>query len=188
MSAFTKRSEFLNQGQQFHQMIDWTVGSPDVRVGGNAPRLRRGERFRSVVPGSSPPVTEEREQQWGIAPPVEGTQRPLRHVFRAVSEEDYQKSTERGYHQSDSRMNLCSSEGTCASTDPRAGGFYLPSPGEGRIMRIDVHPEDNWWHDRRDSYVKTPDPVPMSRVSAVSPKITQVAPDPAKPWKIRTEW
>lgn len=111
---------------------------------------------------------------------IEGTARPPDHVFRAVSEEEYQLAKERGYLQSDQRMNLSQTEGTVA--DLGNPSFYLPGrlassePGDypGRIVRIDYHDEDGWRYDPIDGYVKTNDPIPFERISMVSPVITTV--------------
>jgi hypothetical protein len=90
------------------------------------------------------------------------------YFYRAVSEDDWQGIQERGFIQSDGRMNLGADEGTVvADRDP---SWYLPSDigVSGRIMRIRRNPDDGWWKDH-DSYWKTPKPIPLDRVDAVTP-------------------
>jgi 2'-5' RNA ligase len=100
--------------------------------------------------------------------PVPGTVRPPTHLYRAVSEEDYQQALARGFLQSDQRMNLADEGTVAAFTDPT---FYLPgklaSNKDGvypaRLLKIAYRDEDGWKLDT-DGYVKTPLPIPMSQI------------------------
>jgi DNA topoisomerase-1 len=103
-------------------------------------------------------------------------ERPLPFVFRAVHEDEYQEALERGFMQSDQRMNLSQAEGTVAAVvDPT---FYLPGKlasdenGDypGRLVKIALDPEHGWHYDR-DGYVKTSQPIPIKQIVDVSPPI-----------------
>lgn len=131
-----------------------------------------------------PPRIEDTVQKVLQEEVVPGSERPPEYLYRAISEEDYQASLERGYLKSDQRMNLAD-EGTVADFgDP---SFYLPgklaSDADGvyggRIVRIRYRDEDGWTLDH-DGYAKTKGRIPTSQIDLVSPKIETVrstAPD-----------
>lgn len=135
-------------------------------------KIEVGKHTRKV-PGSSPPQEQifdhghfpGRGQQPRSAimlPRDEGT-RPIKHVYRGVSEEDFQGIQQRGTIHSDQRGNISQEEGTNSATDPRSAAAYLPQNGPGRILKIRVHPEDNW-QVASDGYIKTHTPVPVDRI------------------------
>lgn len=102
---------------------------------------------------------------------------PPQYLYRAVSEEDWAGIQERGYIQSDGRMNLAEYEGTVAAdSDP---SFYLPTGvnARGRIIRITYDEQDGWYKDI-DGYWKTNSRIPVSRVDAVTGTyVDQTKPD-----------
>jgi DNA polymerase III epsilon subunit-like protein len=93
--------------------------------------------------------------------------KPIEYVYRAISEEEWNEALERGYIESDKRMNLTDDEGTV--TDAGNPSWYLPNGlgMAGRIIRIKYDPEDGWRRDH-DSYIKTDEPIPISRIDAVT--------------------
>lgn len=107
----------------------------------------------------------------------------VKYLYRAVSEEDWKLIQERGYMQSDGRMNLAEYEGTVASASSNVN-FYLPGglfsdgvagqigQAQGRVLRIDFDPADGWWVDT-DGYVKTNGQIPIERVGKTSPRINR---------------
>lgn len=100
---------------------------------------------------------------------VPGSERPIPYVWRMMDVAEFQQARERGYFQSDQRMNLAD-EGTVAS-DRSTGAFYLPPPDRPAVVvRFRVDPADGWKRDT-DGYVKTPARVPFDRVDAVSREI-----------------
>jgi len=138
-----------------------------------APRVKT--RADKSTYGKPPRIEDTVENKFGNAEVVEGSERPPEYLYRAISEEDYQASVERGFIQSDQRMNLAD-EGTVADfTDP---SFYLPGKlasdadgvYPGRIVRIRYRDQDGWILDR-DGYAKTHEPIPMGQVDLVSPVI-----------------
>ena len=96
--------------------------------------------------------------------PVKGSERPT-PLYRVMSEEEWQQAKQRGYIQSDGRLNLGSHEGTVTSVHT-TGTFYM-QPGLNRMVRIRPHPADGWKFDH-DGYVKTQSPIPIERVDMVS--------------------
>lgn len=104
---------------------------------------------------------------------VKGSERPLSSVYRVMDEREWAEATERGFIQSDQRMNL-GAEGTVASTGS-TGSFYMPPRGSdaeaARIVRIKVDESDGWWVSSNDGYIKTNQPIPIDRVEAVTPSL-----------------
>jgi hypothetical protein len=89
------------------------------------------------------------------------------HLFRGMSEHEFQQARERGHIQSDQRGVLDQGwEGTNAGTDFATAHSYMPRQGSGRIVKIAHHPEDGWFASHVDSYARTRSPVPWSRVVA----------------------
>jgi hypothetical protein len=89
------------------------------------------------------------------------------HLFRGMSEDDFQSSKERGFIQSDGRGAISPDwEGTNAGTDPGTAYSYLPREGAGRIVKIKVHGDDGWFSSDVDSYARTRQPVPWDRVES----------------------
>lgn len=98
---------------------------------------------------------------------------PVQHVYRGVSTDELKQAHERGYIKSDQRGTIADWEGTNAAADPRSAVSYLPRGGTGHVLKIRVHPDDQWFTWKHDSYLRTRNPVPMSRVEAISPPITK---------------
>lgn len=139
---------------------------------------RKPPRIRDVVHGDNfkKPAGFEDATSLGYDKYQVGDPRPPEFLYRAVSEEEWQQAVERGYIQSDQRMNLTEGEGTVTALDNPL--FYFPGnlasdkPGtyEGRIIRIKYRDEDGWRHDR-DGYVKTSEKIPISQVDKITPKL-----------------
>jgi len=123
----------------------------------SGPRERLGLQFnvvdeddRSLIPGAT----------------VIG-QEPLSHVYRGMSEEEFTHSQERGFIQSDERGVIQPGwEGTNASPDYGSAHSYLPPSGPGRIVKIAVHPDDQWFTSDIGDYPRTRAPIPWERVIA----------------------
>ena len=111
----------------------------------------------------------------GMLYEIPGTERPATTVFRIMDIEEWNQAKERGYFQSDGRMNLVEAEGTVWSTRT-TGTFYAPPVGHtGVIVRARMDPADGWFMDMQengrtsvDDYVKTHAPIPFDRVEAVT--------------------
>lgn len=108
---------------------------------------------------------------------VPGSERPLPAVFRIMDEREYQQALQRGYIQSDQRMNL-SDEGTVTSTRS-TGVFYAPwhagtqgADPQARIVRIRMDPADGWQTDT-DGYVKTHQQIPIDRIEQATEPFTK---------------
>jgi hypothetical protein len=155
-----------------------------ARATGGPPRLvdvQKAQLLGEVKPGQLGfREATENPEKWeplgGFVYAKVGSARPPEYVFRAVSEEDWQAIQERGFIQSDQRMNL-GDEGTVAAlSDPTwylPGGLASNPPGTytGRLLRIRYSDEDGWIHDPADGYVKTQQPIPIERIDMVSPPI-----------------
>jgi 8-oxo-dGTP diphosphatase len=97
--------------------------------------------------------------------------KPIEHVYRGVSSEEWRQARERGYLRSDQRGTIADWEGTNAATDPRSAVSYLPATGTGHVLKIRVHPDEKWFTIPHDDYVRTREQIPLERVEAVSPEI-----------------
>lgn len=132
-----------------------------------APESGQGLQLRADDEGR-PVVQRTERNRFGNREVVES--HPPEHLFRVVSESDYQRIVEQGYIDTSGEWNLSPDEGTNASWDS-TGTFYMPQSGPSRIIRIDYRPEDGWLVDTADYYVKTQQRVPADRISLVSPVI-----------------
>lgn len=110
----------------------------------------------------------------GLLYEIPGTERPVAKVFRVMDVAEWRQAKQRGFFQSDGRMNL-GDEGTVVSTRS-TGTFYAPPVGRSAvIVRMRVDPADGWTMDMNpdgrtsvDDYVKTHAPIPFDRVEAVT--------------------
>lgn len=125
-------------------------------------------------------TVEVAENKMGNFVVIPGTEEPIKYLYRAVSEEDWQNIQATGVLKSDGRMNLTADEGTVAS--PRDPSWYLPDPlatktdaAHGRIVRIKFDPADGWKRNKSDGYLKTDAEIPLDRIDMVSPKITNLS-------------
>jgi len=168
---------------------DEVLANMGLQVGGYDPRkgatgtygtreYRKAPETRLVKGPNGEPLLVDYVDT-GKMVPQRMNERPLPHVYRAISEEDYQRMKRDDVVNTDARMNLVNSEGLVTShEDPT---WYLPgklasnSDGEypGRVIRIKVEPLDGWKVDT-DGYVKTNVHIPFSRIDMVSPKIVTV--------------
>jgi len=142
-------------------------------------------RMASTRDGQSAPEVLEvmavTPQEWikvpdseRVSSPIYGkiiARKPLKHLYRVVSEAEFNQAKERGFFQSDARMNLDNNEGTVAS-HRSTGAFYAPTNGDNyRIVRFRYDPVDNWRLDF-DGYEKTNLPIPFDRVDAFTSVLT----------------
>lgn len=96
---------------------------------------------------------------------------PIQHVYRGISESEWEQAQQRGYLSSDRRGTISELEGTNAAVDPSSAVSYLPTEGPSRIVKIEVRPEDKWFTIRADEYLRTRQQIPLDRVRAVSPPL-----------------
>lgn len=103
---------------------------------------------------------------------VPDSTRPPEYVFRAVTEQDYQRMKAAGVISTDGRGNIATREGVVTAVwNPST---YLPHDGEGRIIRIRYVESDGWASPDGDEYVKAgARPIPFERVDLVSPVIVR---------------
>jgi hypothetical protein len=153
---------------EFNTILEHELGPSAVDSGGGS--LQKGESRTRLehAPGTPPMVYDEHRPRL-FPERVPGSERPLSHVYRGVSEEDWQGIQRRGFVKSDGRGNIDPSEGTVAGTDARTAATYAADAPHYRIMRIRVEPEDQWQVDTVDGYIKTNQPVPLDRVEATTP-------------------
>lgn len=130
-----------------------------------------GEQFAKALGPEATP--EHHGEVWDTIPS---------HVFRVMSERDYQSSLQRGYHRSDERETYPAMakrgeipheeavpEGTVASRTPFPGYLSHAEGGVGRIVKIAVHPDDAWEfhpdYEEGDAF-RTFRPIPTDRFVA----------------------
>lgn len=125
--------------------------------GSRGPRERLGLQFKVTDPAALP------ETMGGPAP----TSEPVSHVYRGMGEGEFQEAKTRGFILSDERGVIePGREGTNASPDMGTAHTYLPQKGAGRIVKIAVHPDDQWFTSNTDDYARTRAPIPFDRVVA----------------------
>ena len=93
----------------------------------------------------------------------------ITHVFRGMSEDEFQQAKGRGYIQSDERGAIEPGwEGTNAGVEAATAHSYMPRRvvGGGRIVKMAVHQGDNWFQSNVDSYARTRSQIPWDRVVA----------------------
>jgi len=133
--------------------------SMDVQRRDSDQKERFGLQFKVTDNDATPEILG------GPAPTTE----PVTHLFRGMSEEDFQQSKARGFIQSDGRKAISPEwEGTNAGLDMATAQTYMPPEGLGRVVKIAVHPEDHakWFTSRNDDYARTREPIPWDRVEA----------------------
>lgn len=90
---------------------------------------------------------------------------PITHVYRGMSLEEWQQAQERGYISSDRRGTLMPDwEGTNAGVNADTALHYVPRNGQSIIVQIKVDPKDGWFTSDADSYLRTRENIPLSRV------------------------
>jgi hypothetical protein len=94
----------------------------------------------------------------------------VQHLYRGMSEGEFQTSKARGHIASDMRgtFNIPGGEGTNAGTDPATAHSYMPRTGTGRIVKIAAHQDDAWFESRVDPYARSRQQIPWDRVVAHS--------------------
>lgn len=102
-----------------------------------------------------------------------GATRPIEHVYRGMSHEEWNQAQERGHLRSDARGAIAPEwEGTNAALDPKSAHYYRDTTGSGTgvVAKIAVHPDDKWFLSDVDSYARTRNPVPLSRIQIMDTK------------------
>lgn len=105
-------------------------------------------------------------------------------VFRVMSEEHFQISLQEGFHISDERANYIGqkaanpefwegeepeAEGTVAGRYAYLGYLSKSPNGVGRVVKIQVHPDDDWEvhpDDDEGGYIRAFQPIPVNRFVA----------------------
>lgn len=141
------------------------------------PRLHGGEERKPGGYLEGPPVFAVREPHPDY-PDMHGLERyrgktkPITHVYRGISEEEWLQAQEVGHVLSDMRGTIIEGwEGTNAGTTAATARAYLPRNGRGIILRIAVNDEDEWFTTDADNYLRTRKPIPLDRVTATSPML-----------------
>lgn len=107
------------------------------------------------------------EHRSTVYPQKVGTE-PIPHVYRGMTEAEWEQAQARGYIQSDQRGTISPLEGTNAAADPRSAISYLPyEPGRSRVAKIRVDPAEKWFTIHADQYLRTREKIPLSRVEHV---------------------
>jgi hypothetical protein len=92
-------------------------------------------------------------------------QEPVQHVYRGMSEDEFQEAKGRGHIASDERGVIQPGwEGTNATTDFGTAHNYLPREGPSRIVKMAVHPDDQWFTSDIGDYPRTRAQIPWDRV------------------------
>jgi hypothetical protein len=99
--------------------------------------------------------------------PLAAREGEITHLYRGMSEEEFQTSKARGFIQSDQRGVIEEGwEGTNAATNPSTAHVYLPRTGTGRIVKMSVLNPHQWFASGNDSYARTREPIPWESVVA----------------------
>lgn len=151
----------------------WTTGEADMADNGRF-MTRTGTSRHLSQQGSSGP-RERMGLQFNVvnedAPRLGGSnithQEPVEHVYRGMSEAEFQQAKGRGHVASDERGVIEPGwEGTNATPDFGTAHNYLPREGPGRIVKMAVHPADQWFTSDIGDYPRTRAQVPWDRVVA----------------------
>lgn len=111
--------------------------------------VRMGNRYGPDAP---------REQPIGDA---------VTHLYRGMSEAEFQEAKGRGHIKSDQRGVLSEGwEGTNASTNPATAHYYMPRQGTGRVVKMAVLNPHQWFASQNDDYARTREPIPWESVVA----------------------
>jgi hypothetical protein len=173
MPYFDTGTEWLDQRMnvsQFRGAMSRLNTQKYLRELGETRRIREGDIAMSQHFGSSEtevPLREVFSGQRNHAYHAEVSDKPPSHLFRGMSEEEFQESMKRGYVQSDGRGAIMPEwEGTNAGHDAGTAYSYLPRTGPGRIVKLRVNEDDEWFGNKYDSYARTRKPIPWDRVEA----------------------
>jgi len=118
------------------------------------------------------------------------------HVYRTMSEEDFQASMARGWHKSDERNNYraqgfedADPEGTVANAWPEWGYLSNAKDGLGRMVKIKTHPDDGWQEHPIEpgEYWHTHSQIPTSRFVAWSDPLKYDPRGGPEPFRIAKE-
>ena len=126
-------------------------------------------RMTATVPGPTMPPTYNIVEHGHINSPGIGSrvvgQEPIKYAYRGMSHEEWGEAQKRGSIESDRRGVIASWEGTNAAADPQSAVSYLPSKErQGVIAKIRLHPDEEWFTTKADSYLRTQKPIPLERV------------------------
>ena len=90
---------------------------------------------------------------------------PIKYIYRAVSDSEYESIKKTGYIKSNSNKNLSSEKGLTVYKDSNPL-FYLPEEG-GYVLKVEVKQENGLYYDNADGYVKTKEKIPTSQIVEV---------------------
>jgi hypothetical protein len=93
---------------------------------------------------------------------------PITHVYRGMTEAEWNQAQQRGYISSDMRGVIAGWEGTNAGASAGTAVSYLPRNGKAIVAQIAVRPEDGWFTSDADDYLRTRNQVPLDRVLATT--------------------
>lgn len=116
-----------------------------------------------------PQMEEKAETGFGMTKRT-GRTRPIEHVYRGMSHEEWAGAQKNGFIQSDGRQAIMPEwEGTNASHDPAVAEYYLRTTKHtetagGVVAKIAVHPDEHWFTSSVDNYLRTRHRIPLSRV------------------------
>ena len=173
------------------KILDESLG-PEEKTSERVPHPKTGYRIevgkiRQVKSPESQPFTEEKPlgtegpplwsvrnkkmEDMGFGTP--GPDEPITHVYRGMSEEEWQHAQHTGVISSDARRAILPAEGTNAAVDRDTALSYAHDNKEGpsRVVKMAVHPDDGWFTIAPDDYIRTRTPVPLSRVQGVTPPL-----------------
>ena len=89
------------------------------------------------------------------------------YVYRAVSQEEYDNIMKTGYIKSNQSKNIgYEVEKGITCYNDTFPGWYLPKEG-GYILKIKVKPENEFFYDSNDDYVKTKKAIPKDQIVKV---------------------
>lgn len=141
--------------------------------GGQEPPKGKGNRGNGDGFVEGPPQWAILEDDDVIMHPIfKGKTEPITHVYRAVTEEEWQEAVERGYLKSDGRGALIPEwEGTNAGVESSTAWHYMPRNGTARVLKIEVRDGDGWFTSDADNYLRTRGRIPLDRVMAKTPAV-----------------
>lgn len=148
----------------------WPTRGPGASMLGSERATELPMREAKVVPVSDP-MSEAHARSMAKTPT--GETRPIEHVYRGMSHEEWAQAQERGHLRSDARGAIDPKwEGTNAALDPKSAHYYRNTTGDGTgvVAKIAVHPDDKWFLSDVDSYARTRGTVPLSRVQIIDTK------------------
>lgn len=154
-----------------HEWLDERSDASDADANAH---VQQRQRLLSQLGETSWVGDKEQHPMIGLAANKEGPDEvPLAagrvaHLYRGMSEGEFQEAKSRGHIQSDMRgtFDIPGGEGTNAGTEPGTAHSYMPRKGTGRIVKIAAHQDDAWFESDTDNYARSRQPIPWDRVVA----------------------